>query len=57
MVDGAPRCIELERDKQSAIDAELQNIVRTKKGVPFKIIEKLIGKIRHVATAVPTGKN
>ena len=45
MVDGATRCIELVRDKQSAIDAELQNIVRMKKGMTFKRIEKLIGKI------------
>ena len=57
MVDGATRCIEMAQDKQSAIDTELQNIVRMKKGVPFKRIEKLIGKIRHAATAVPTGKN
>ena len=56
MVDGATRCIELARDNQTAIDAELQKIVRMKKGVPFKPIEKLIGKIRHAATSVPTGK-
>ena len=34
MVDGATQCIKLARDKQSAIYAELQNIVRMKKGVP-----------------------
>ena len=44
MVDGATRCIELARNKQSVIDAELHKIVRIKKGVPFKRIEKLIGK-------------
>ena len=55
MVDGATRCIELAQDKQSFIDAELQNNVRMKKGVPFKRLEKLIGKIRHATTAVPTG--
>ena len=55
MGDGATRCIKLARDKQSLIDAELHKIVRTTKGVPFKLIEKLIGKIRHAATAVPTG--
>ena len=27
------------------------------KGVPFKRIEKMIGKIRHATTAVPKGKN
>ena len=32
MVDGATRCIELARDKQSAIDAELHKIVRIKRG-------------------------
>ena len=56
MVDGATRCIKLAQDNQSAIDAELHKIVRMTKGVPFKQIEKLIGKIRHAATAVPTGK-
>ena len=56
MVDGATWCIKLVRDKQSAIDIELQKIVRMTKGVPFKRIEKLIGKIRHAATAVKTGE-
>ena len=56
MVDGATRCIELARDKQNAIDAELHKIVRIKKGMPLKRIKKLIGKIRLAATAVPTGK-
>ena len=40
MVDGATCCIKLARDKQSEIDAELQNIVRITKGVSFKLIEK-----------------
>ena len=57
MVDGATQCIEVARDKQIVIDAELPNILRTTKGVPFKRIEKMIGKNRHAATAVPTGKN
>ena len=57
MVDGAIRCIELARDRKSVIDAELHKIVRMKKGVPLKRIEKLIGKIRHAATAVPKRKN
>ena len=57
MVDGAIRCIELVRDKKSAIDAELHKIVRMPKGVPYKLIEELIGKTRHAATSVPTGKN
>ena len=57
MVDGATKCMELVRDKQNVIDAELHKIVRMTKEVPFKKIEKLIGKIRHAATVVPTGKN
>ena len=56
IVDGSTRSIKLVRDKQSVIDAELHNIVRMTKGVPFKRIEKMIGKIRHAATAAPTGK-
>ena len=55
MVDGATWCIELVWDKQSVIDEELHKIVRMTKGVPFKRIEKLIEKIQHAATAVPTG--
>ena len=38
------------------IDADLHNILRTKKGVTFKLVGKLIGKIQHAAAAVPTGK-
>ena len=55
MVYGATRCIELARDKQSFIDAELQNNVRMTKGAPFKRLEKLIRKSQHATTAVPTG--
>ena len=36
--DGATRCIEMAWDKKSAIGAELHNIVRMTKGVPFKRI-------------------
>ena len=56
MVDGSTRCIELARDKKNAIDAEMHNILLMTKGMPFKQVEKLIGKIRHAATAGPTGK-
>ena len=45
MVDGATLCIELTRDKERVIEVELHKIVRIKKGLPFKQIEKLIGKI------------
>ena len=57
MVDGATHCIELSREKQSAIDEELHKILRINKGVPFKLIEKFIGKIRYVTKTVPTGEN
>ena len=57
MIDGATRCIKLARDKQSVLDAELQKIVRMPKGLTFKRIEKLIGKIRYAATSGLTGKN
>ena len=54
MVDGATRCIKLVREKRSVIDAELHKIVHMKKGVPLKRIKKLILKIQHAATSVPT---
>ena len=44
MADGATRCIELERDKKIAIDAKMHTILRMKKGVTFKQIEKMIEK-------------
>ena len=39
MGDGETRCIKLARYKQSAINTELNNIMRMKKGVPFKQIK------------------
>ena len=42
MVNGSTRCIELAQDRQSMIDADLHKIVRKTKGVPFKLVEKLI---------------
>ena len=36
MVDGTTHFIKLARDKQSVIDAELHNIMRMTKGLPFK---------------------
>ena len=49
--------IELAQDRRTVIDAELHKIVRMTKEVPLKRIKKIIGKIRHGATAVSTGKN
>ena len=54
--DGAKLCIQLAREKQTTIDTDLHKIVRMTKGVPFKRIKKLIGRILHAATVVPTGK-
>ena len=56
MVDGATWCIKLAWDKKSVIDAELHKIVRMTKGVPFKRIKILSGKIQNAETVVPTGK-
>ena len=44
------------QDKQSKIDVDMHKIVGMTKGVPSKQTKELIGKIRHVVTAVPTGK-
>ena len=54
--DGATRCIELATKKQEAILKELKNVLRMKRGVPFKRIEKLVGKLRHAAIGIPGGK-
>ena len=57
MVDGATRCIKLARDKKTTIDAELQNIVRMKKGVPFKRIGKLLEKYNMQQQQSQRGKD
>ncbi|KAL7544284.1 hypothetical protein ACHAWF_007670, partial [Thalassiosira exigua] len=54
--DGAMRCIELSVKKQEAILVELKTVLRIKSGVPFKRVEKLMGKLRHVAIRIPGGK-
>ena len=46
----------VELGRQSAIDAELHKIVHMTKGVAFKLIKNIIGKIQNAATAVPMGK-
>ena len=56
MVNGATRCIELARDKQSTIYADLNNIVRMTKRGGIQMNEKLIGKIKDAAPSVQTGK-
>ena len=56
MMDDATRCIELAEKKQAAILAELKIVARIKNGVPFKRMEKLIGKLRHASVGIPAGK-
>jgi hypothetical protein len=56
MMDGATRCIELAEKKQKAILLELTTVLRIKRGVPFKRMEKLVGKLRHAAIGIPAGK-
>lgn len=56
MIDGATRCIELAEKKQAAILLELKTVLRIKSGVPFKRVEKLVGKLRHAAIGIPAGK-
>ena len=57
VMDGATRCIELAEKKQAAILKELKTIIRMRSGVPFKRIEKLVGKLRHAAIGIPAGKS
>ena len=56
-MDGATRCIELLEKKQQAIQKELKTILRIKSGVPFKRVERLVGKLRHAAIGIPQGKS
>ena len=56
IMDGATRCIELSEKKQAAILQELKTVLRIKRGVPFKRVEKLVGKLRHASIGIPAGK-
>ena len=53
--NGATRCIKLVEKKQAAILKEVTAVLQIKKGVSFKRIEKLIGKLRHAAISIPSG--
>ena len=55
-MDGATQCIELAEEKQKLILLELKTVLRTKNGVPFKRVEKLVGKLRHADMGIPAGK-
>jgi hypothetical protein len=57
IIDGATRCIELSEKKQKTILKELKDVLRIKSGVPFKRMEKLVGKLRHAAIGIPAGKS
>lgn len=54
--DGATRCIELAAKKQATITAEIKTILRISHGVPFKRVQKLVGKLRHASIGIPNGK-
>ena len=56
MLDGATRCIELAAKKQETILKELKVVLRMRRGVPFKRLEKLVGKLRHASIGIPAGK-
>ena len=56
IMDGATRCIELAEKKQHAILRELKTVLRLKRGVPFKRVEKVVGKLHHAAIGIPAGK-
>ena len=55
-MDGATRCIELAENKRVALLKELKCVLRMRSGVPFKIFQKVVGKLRHAAIGIPQGK-
>ena len=54
--DGALRYIELAEKNQTAILKEITAVLRIESGVPFKRVEKLVGKLRHATIGIPDGK-
>ena len=44
------------RKKQKAILVELKSVLRMKNGIPFKLVEKLVGKLCYAAIGIPAGK-
>ena len=42
--------------KQDAILLELKTILRIRNGVPFKCLQKLMGKLHHASIGIPMGK-
>ena len=56
-MDGSTRCIQFSEKKQEKIMEELSAVLRMQSGVPFKRLEKLLGKLRHAAIGIPAKKN
>ncbi|KAL7545113.1 hypothetical protein ACHAWF_008474 [Thalassiosira exigua] len=56
MMDGATRCIELAEKKRKAILAELRTVLRMRRDVPLKRMQKLVDKLRHAVIGIPAGK-
>ncbi|KAL7548503.1 hypothetical protein ACHAWF_011783 [Thalassiosira exigua] len=56
VMDGATRCIELAEKKQEAILSELRKVLRMRRGVPLKRMQRLVGKLRHASIGIPAGK-
>ena len=53
--NGARRCIELPTSKLDAIMAEIKAVAR-QKCILFKWFERRVGKLRHAAIGLPTGR-
>ncbi len=52
---GATRCIELAEKKVATSPAKFKKVLRMGRSIPFKQIQKLIGKLRHVLISIPAG--
>ncbi len=55
-MDGATRDIELARKKQDTIILELKTIFKIRNGVPFKQVQKFVGKLYHASIGIQMGK-
>jgi hypothetical protein len=56
IMDGATMCIELSEKKRETMLKELKDVLRSRRGVPFKRFERLVGKLRHASIGIPAGK-
>ena len=55
-MNGTTRCIKLAEKKQKEILLRLKTVLLIKNGVPFKQVEKLLGKLCHAAIEILAGK-